>query len=166
MRDLSSTTWQRRGSSVIWDRDALGPLLAADCLVSLRQVLGWRDHWPAEPPGNGSTVLVGGLETCLEVLVPEEAERFLRGTIKPFIIEFQAHWDQRGMVFGFGTSQHSFRLEGATEELYFVRRDRRHVRLSFAMWDGSSTLNLTRLLREDPQTRNRATIGYYVQRIS
>jgi hypothetical protein len=166
LRELSATTWQRRGSSIVWDRDALGPLLSADCLVSLRKALSWRGGWPVEPPGSGSTVLVGGLETCLEILAPEEAERFLRGTIKPFIVEFQAHWDQRGLVFGFGTSAHSFQLQGSTEELLFVRRDRRAVRLSFAMWDGSSTLNLTRLLREDTQFRNGVAIGYYVQRIS
>jgi len=64
--------------------------------------------WPLNPPGNGQTVLVGGIETFLEILEPCDAENFLRNRIKPFVQEFQERWDQCGLVFGFGTHERSF----------------------------------------------------------
>src|SRR5437868_653361 len=101
MQDMSSSSWQRRGSSVVFHSTLLGPLIVEGHLVSLWKALGWLNHWPAEPPARGATVLVGGLEACLELLSLEEGKQFLKARIKPFILEFQHHWDQRGLVFGF-----------------------------------------------------------------
>jgi len=93
MREMSSSAWLRRGSSIIFDRITLGPLIGGSALVSLREALGWMKSWPLKPPGNGQTVLVGGIETFLEILEPRDAERFLRNRIKPFVQEFQERWD-------------------------------------------------------------------------
>lgn len=38
MRKISSSRWQRRGSSVLFDQQALASLLTAGCLISLREV--------------------------------------------------------------------------------------------------------------------------------
>jgi hypothetical protein len=120
--------------------------------------------WPAEPPGNGQTVLVCGIETFLEVMEPAEAQNFLKSRVKPFVQEFQARWDQRGLVFGFGTHERSFELTAADEEVLFIRRDGEPVRLSYSLWDGSATMNVARLIREE-QGRC-ITTGFYVARIS
>jgi hypothetical protein len=56
--------------------------------------------WPAEPPGNCQTVLVCGIETFLDVMEPAEAQNFLKTRVNPFVQEFQARWDQSGLVFG------------------------------------------------------------------
>ena len=104
MRDMSSSAWLRRGSSIVFDRFTLGPLIGEGALVSMREALRWMNAWPAEPPGNGRTVLVGGLETLLDVLDPLAAMDFLKKRLNPFVQEFQARWDQRGLVFGFGST--------------------------------------------------------------
>lgn len=166
MRDMSSSAWLRRGSSIVFDKQSLGPLITDGCLVSLREALSWVKSWPEDQPDDRHTVLVGGLETCLEVLSPEDAEAFLRTRIKPFVLEFQSRWDQRGLVFGFGTSEKSFEITATHEEVLFLRRDRKQVRLSYSLWDGSATMNVTRLVRNDSQTGKKVTIGYYVPRIS
>lgn len=166
MLDIETNRWRRLGSSIVWNSAALAPLLSAGCLVSLRQALSWRSAWPPAPPSGSDTVLVGGLEACLEVLAPTEAEQFLRRQIKPLILNFQRRWDQRGLVFGFGAPENAFRVEPANEEILFLRRDQTHVRLSFAMWDGSASLNLNRLVQPAVGVKGNVTIGYHVQRIS
>jgi hypothetical protein len=163
---MSSSAWLRRGSSIIFDKHSLGPLITDGCLVSLREALSWMKAWPAQPSNNGQTVLVGGLETCLEVLSPEDAEAFLRNRVKPFVLEFQSRWDQRGLVFGFGKSNKAFVVTPSDEEVLFVRQDQQRVRLSYSLWDGSATMNVTRLVRDERQTGKKVTLGYYVPRIS
>jgi hypothetical protein len=166
MREMSSTAWLRRGSSIVFDKQSLGPLISDGSLVSLHQALEWIKTWPTNPPSGTRTVLVSGLEAFLEVLSSGEAESFLRGRIKPFILAMQEHWDQVGLVFGFGTSAHSFAVTNMEEEIVFLRRGGERVRLSQFMWDGSSMLNLTRLVRAADQQANPMMIGYYVPRIS
>ena len=164
MRDMSSSAWLRRGSSIVFDRLTLGPLIGGGAPVSMREALRWMNAWPAEPPGNGQTVLVCGMETLLDVMEPAAAQNFLKSRVKPFVQEFQAHWDQRGLVFGFGTHERSFELTASDEEVLFIRRDGERVRLSHSLWDGSATMNLARLIR-DEQGKS-VTVGYYVARIS
>ena len=164
MRDMSSSAWNRRGSSVVFDPLPLGPLIEAGALVSMREALRWMNDWPAQPPVNSRTVLVCGIETFLEVMKPEEAEMFLKSRVKMFVQEFQDRWGQRGVVFGFGAREGSFELTASDEEVLFIRRDRERVRLSNSLWDGSATMNMTRLIR-DEQGKN-VTFGYHVARIS
>lgn len=164
MREMSSSSWLRNGSSIVFDKQSLGPLISNGSLVPLRQVLGWTSAWPGNPPGGVRTVLVSGLETCLEVLTVQEAEQFMRERIKPFILSFQDRWDQVGLVFGFGTSSHSFEVTNREEEIIFLRRGGEQVRLSQFMWDGSSTLNVARLVREADRPGNTIALGYHVLR--
>jgi hypothetical protein len=37
MREMSSSSWLRRGSSIVFDHSTLGPLIAGGALVSLRK---------------------------------------------------------------------------------------------------------------------------------
>jgi len=164
MRDMSSSAWLRRGSSIVFDRYALGSLIGGGALVSLREALGWMHAWPSEPPGSGPTVLVCGIETFLDVLEPAKAEEFLKNRVNPFVQEFQSRWDQRGLVFGFGTHERSFKVTFVDEEVLFIRRDGERVRLSYSLWDGSATMNVARLIR-DEQGRI-ITVGYHVKWIS
>jgi len=46
----------------------------------------------------------------------------------------------------------------------FIRRDGERVRLSYSLWDGSATMNVARLIR-DEQGQS-ITVGYYVLRVS
>jgi hypothetical protein len=164
MWNMSSSAWLRRGSSLVFDRATLGPLIGGGVLVSMKESLSWMNAWPVEPPGNGPTVLVCGIETFLEVMRPVEAENFLKSRVKPFVQEFQARWDQRGLVFGLGSHERSFELTASDEEVLFIRRDSERVRLSHSLWDGSATMNMARLIRDEQG--NHITVGYYVARIS
>lgn len=159
MREISTTRWQRQGSSVVFDKGALGGL----AMISLREALGWIRDWPQEARNSGSTVMVVGLDACMEVLDPPEAEGLLCRRVKPFVVEFQSRWDQAGLVFGCRCHETSFQVNPKDETLAYVRRDGARVRFSESLWDGGSTLDLTRIIDQDGEGR---TLGYWVQRIS
>lgn len=164
MRESSATSWLRCGSSIIFDHESLGPMIGDGSMVSLRTALSWKHNWPARPCNGGDTVLVSGLETVLDVCEPKDAEDYLRKVIKPFIMEFQYRWEPCGLVFGFVNGEKSFAVTTTDEEVEYKKRGNKRIRLSYAMWDGSSTLNVTRLIRK--KGKSQVPIGYHVKRIS
>lgn len=166
MDTIANTAWQRNGSCIIFDQKSLGPLIAADAVVSLRQALSWLRALPDTPPVAGRTILVSGLETIIETMEPQDAEAFLCKRIRPLLIHIQNRWTDYGIVFGFSTHPKAFEETTLEEEVLFRRRDRKQVRLSEGLWDGSATVNMRRIAREDEQTTQEVTIGYHVARIS
>jgi hypothetical protein len=146
----------------------LGPLLAQECLVSLREALGWMAAWPANPPGNGETILIGGLETWLEVLEPAEAEAFLRQRLGPFIREFQQQWGQGGtvgLVFGFGCKEQVFEVD-IQDEVSFKRPGGGKVRLSANLWNGAAKDSIYELRSQNPETGQFERGGFHVRWVS
>lgn len=166
MESMSTSVWQRRGACIIFDQQSLGPLIAGGAVISLRQALAWSKALPAVPPVPGRTILVFGLETVLETMEPQPAEDFLCRRVRPLLIHLQNHWTDCGVVFGFTAHPRSFEETTLAEEVLFRRRDRKQVRLSEGLWDGSATVNMKRLVRADDQPEKDAPIGYYVARIS
>ena len=159
---VDSKMWLTRGSSVIFDKVMLGPLLSAGALLSLREALSWLSAWPAEPPAGSRTVLVGGLDTVLEVLSPDDAADFVRQCIRPLISEFQNNWTECGLVFGLNTPAQRIEEHPVTEMVYFVNRDGEKICLSTELWNGSAVTDMRRLVRADGNTRVRG--GYYAPR--
>lgn len=166
MDSISNTVWQRKGSCVIFDKNSLGEFISSGAAISLRQILGWMQSLPAAPPVPGKTILVSGLETVLESLSPEESEDFLVRRIRPLLIELQNRWTGCGIVFGFSAHEKAFRETALEEEVLFRRHDHKEIRLSEGLWDGSATMNMQRIAREDDITGKETRIGYYVSRIS
>jgi len=166
MDTITNTVWQRKGSSVVFDQKSLGPFIAGGAVVSLRQFLSWSEELPATAPVSGRTLLVSGLETVIETMEPEETEAFLSRKIRPILIRLQNQWTDCGVVFGFSSHPKTFEETALEEEVLFRRRDRKTIRLSEGLWDGSATLNMKRVVREGDSSGAEVTIGYYVARIS
>src|ERR1035437_5092040 len=122
MEPFSANSWKSRGSSVVFDKQLIGPLVNAGALVPLRVALSWIGSWPAVPPVPGHTVLIGGPDTVLEVLPAKDAEEFVQKNIRLLIREFQDRWNECGLVFGFAVPKERFR-ESIQEEVFFVNRN-------------------------------------------
>ncbi|MDD2316836.1 MAG: hypothetical protein PHD57_05760 [Desulfobacterales bacterium] len=166
MESISNTVWQRQGSCVVFDQKSLGPIITDGALVSLRQALAWSKGMPADPPVPGRTILVSGLETMIETMAPQEGEAFLVHRIRPLLINLQNRWTYCGVVFGFSTHPRAFEETALKEEVLFRRRDRKTVRLSESLWDGSAAASMKRVVREGDQPGQEVIVGYYVARIS
>ena len=90
MKQLRDSVWQRRGISWIWDAEALHQVTASREVLSLRQLMLQRSAWPDELPSNhGQSIVIAGLDACLDLLPPSEAEIWLGGTLKETILSFQ-----------------------------------------------------------------------------
>jgi hypothetical protein len=166
MNTISTTVWQRRGSSVIFDQKSLGRFIREEAVISLRQALGWMNGLPSTPPVSGRTILISGLETLIETLPEGQAEDFLTRRIRPLLIKIQNCWTDCGVLFGFSAHEKAFEETALEEEVLFRRRDRQTIRLSESLWDGSASLNMKRITREVDDTGKDLTVGYYVARIS
>jgi len=166
MDKISNDIWQRRGSSVIFDQKSLAPFITDGAVISLRQALSWTKCLPAKPPVSGRTILISGLETIIETQEPKETEVFLTHRIRPLLSRLQDHWTECGVVLGFTSHPKTFEETALEEEVLFRRRDRKKVRLSDGLWDGSAMVNMKRIVREGDQRGEEVTIGYYVARIS
>lgn len=166
MDSISTTVWQRKGSSVVFDQHSLGEFIEGGAMVSLREVLGWINKFPSTPPVSGKTILITGLDTVIETMPLNEAEEFLAKRIRPLLIELQSRWTDCGVVFGFSSHEKSFEEVSLDEEVHFHRRDKQTVHLSESLWDGSATMNTKRIIREDAETGKEVIVGYYVARIS
>jgi hypothetical protein len=166
METISNTVWQRKGSCIVFDQKSLGPFIADGSVISLRQMLSWTKGLPANPPVHGKTILVSGLETIVETMASPEAEAFLSRRIRPLIIDLQNRWNNCGMVFGFSAHRNAFKETSLEEEVLFQRRDKKQIRLSEGLWDGSATIYMKRIVREGDKPESEIIIGYYVARIS
>jgi hypothetical protein len=166
MDTISNNVWQRRGSCVIFDQQSLGAFISEGAVISLRQALAWSKGLPANPPVPGRTILISGLETVIEIMEPQEAEDFLTHQIRPLLLHLQNRWTDCGVVFGFTSHHKAFEETALEEEVMFRRRDRRQVRLSEGLWDGSATVNMKRVVRDGNQPGEEVIVGYYVARIS
>ncbi len=166
MDTISTSVWQRKGSSVVFDKDSLVPLISSNAMISLREVLSWSKSMPAVPPVPGRTILVSGLETIVETMAPIEAEAFLTQRVRALLIDLQNKWTDCGIVFGFSSHPKTFEETTMDEEVLFQRRDRKTVKLSESLWDGSATVNMKRIVRESEKSGEEVIVGYYVARIS
>ena len=101
MKQLYDTVWQRRGISWVWDAEALAQVCGVSEVWSLREFLRAVGQWPENlPSNNGDTMVVAGLEGCLDLLVPSDAEIWLSDKIKEAILSFQDAYDgQAALVF-------------------------------------------------------------------
>jgi hypothetical protein len=89
---LLDDIWTRRGISLLWDAEALTKLCPPKQVVSVRQFLqlhaaGWAEDRLALV--NDKALIVAGLESAIDALTPDEACRWLEGTIYPAIVSYQ-----------------------------------------------------------------------------
>lgn len=117
MRQLLDTVWQRRGISWVWDEEARNQVCLAQEVWSLRQLFRNQAAWPEDLPSNSSqTLVVAGLESCLDLLEPEQAEEWLSDQVKPAILSFQAHYeDEAALIFWLPSGGKRLRAHPATD---------------------------------------------------
>jgi hypothetical protein len=90
MKQTIDTVWQRRGTSWVWDEEARNQVCAASEVWSLRQFLQAVGRWPDDLPSNGNQALVvAGLEGCLDLMTPSDAEAWLGDSYKKAVLSFQ-----------------------------------------------------------------------------
>lgn len=94
-------SFKRKGMSLIWSAELLAELTAYQNAVTIRQFCQMRNKWPESLPSkDGYSLTVVGLEGCLDVLSPSDAEKWLAEDIKQLVLSFQDEYEgQRALIF-------------------------------------------------------------------
>ncbi|HVA45326.1 MAG TPA: hypothetical protein VNH11_02975 [Pirellulales bacterium] len=170
MQELTSSSWRRRGCSIVWSPELLSDLIVEQDAVPLRTVLTWMaSGFPDSPPGDRPTVLVGGLQTVLSTASSSSADAvydWLRQNMLPLVRAFQSRWDRVGLVFVMDGPRQLFDYNMADDVIYFgsAGQDRaKKIKLSLGIWNGALTGDgAYELIVPD----KKETGGYHVQRVS
>ncbi len=146
MQEMTSSTWKRSGSSIVWHPALLGDLIATIEPVPLRTLVGWLGSgFPDETPNGHRTVLVGGLQTAVETMMrertTEQVADWLRGTALAAVRAWKSQWPDAALVFVMDGPESLFEFNEGDEIVYFGRgRDRgKKVKLSQAIWNGAAS---------------------------
>jgi hypothetical protein len=117
MKQLLDTVWQRRGVSWIWDDEALNKIAKSGEVLSLRRLLRFDGQWPDDlSSNNGSTMVVAGLDACLDLLSPEDADAWLAGELKHAILSFQDFYQgDAALVFWLPAGQRRVYVQTASD---------------------------------------------------
>lgn len=122
MRQLVDTVWQRRGTSWLWDEEALNQVCNASEVWSLRQFVQAVGKWPEQlPSNNGMTLVVAGLEGCLDLLSPDEAEIWLDEAVKSTILSFQDEYaGEASLIFWMPSAHARLRVQQTTDSVTWM----------------------------------------------
>lgn len=122
MRQLLDTVWQRRGTSWIWDEEARNQVCVASEVWSLRQFLRAVGNWPDDLPSNGNqTLVVAGLEGCLDLLTPDDAEAWLGDAVKAAILSFQDEYaGEAALIFWLPLGHSRLKVQTATDAVTWL----------------------------------------------
>ena len=101
MKRLLDSVWQRRGVSWIWDDEALYTVARPSEVLSLRELLQAGKNWPDDLPSNdGNTLVVAGLDACIDLLSPTDAETWLGDDLKAAVLSFQDAYSGGRLIWG------------------------------------------------------------------
>ena len=142
MRVVHDTSWERRGMTLLWGAETLDGLTQPEHVVSIREFFAFTGNWPEALPSNsGDTLVVAGLEGCLDTLTPEDAADWLGGDLKTQILRFQDEYEgQAGLVLWLPSGRQRIHMEPASEA-YFWRCappfSQRTLPLGQLLWAGA-----------------------------
>jgi len=113
-------------------------------------------NWPDDLPSNeGNTLVVAGLEGCMDLMEPSEAETWLREELLPAILTFQDKFAlEASLVFWLPTGKNRVKMNRATEAYSWICAapfSTRQLDLGRILWAGAE-LDVGRII--DQKTAN------------
>ena len=164
MQEMTAQSWKRRGCSIVWSPQLLAELIPH--AIPLRTMLEWqRQGLPETPPVVGKTLVVGGLQTVLEVLSSEESYAWVWTHIRPLCRMWGGRWEHLGLVFGMDGPAKFFQHNEADDLVYFGKGGDLNSKLCLtrALWNGAATgTGAFKLMHEDSKEIG----GFHVNHLS
>ena len=171
MSTISDTIWQRRGFTLLWGADALAQVAPPEEVVTMREFLNTR-QWPERLPSvKGGAMLVVGLEGCLDMLTPADAEEWLKRDLRDHLLKFQGHYNsETALIFWLPDGKQRVRKTPNEEYQWICAPPHSTERISIGrcLWSGAES-DAKRIINDqqvpaDPD--GFAWIGLYHPRIS
>lgn len=173
MKVLQGDAWKRRGVSLLWGGAALSALARPHDVFSIRQFFAMVGKWPDDLPCNGGdTLVVAGLEGCVDLMDPTEAEAWMKSDLLPAVLAFQDEYSlEAALVFWLPTGKNRVKMSRATEAYSWVcsaPHGNQRLDLGRILWAGAD-VDVARIidldcLNSDPD--GPAWIGLHHPRLS
>ena len=148
--------WSRRGFALLWDFPSLQSLCAPGAVRSLRELFVMSQAWPEELPNNGgNTIVVAGLEGCLDAMTADDATQWLERDLRDLILSFQDEYQgQAGLVFWVPSGRRKLSMRGASEEYYWRHRGAGEsgLHIGSLLWSGAE--NEVERIVSDPKDKD------------
>ena len=154
MKILQEDVWKRRGVNLLWDSGTLSALALPAEVVTIRQFFAMVGHWPDDLPCNdGNTLVVAGLEGCMDILDPKGAENWLKSDVLSATLRFQDHYSlEAALVFWLPSGgERRIRMNPATESYSWVcsaPHSRETLDLGRILWAGAEA-DVSRIIASD-----------------
>lgn len=144
MKILQGDVWKRRGVSLLWGGDALSILAQPQDIVSIRQFFQMVGNWPDDLPCNGgNTLMVAGLDGCVDLMDPVEGEVWLKSDFLPSVLAFQDEYSlEAALVFWLPGGRNRVKMNRATEAYSWVCSapySNQHLDLGRILWAGAES---------------------------
>lgn len=139
MKQVLDTVWQRRGVSWIHDDETLSSVTKASEVYSLRQLLRAAKNWPNDLPSNGgNSLVVAGLDACLDLLAPADADSWLGDELKTAILSFQDEYSgEAALIFWLPKGERRFQTDLATDAVRWrcsAPHANQHIEFGRILW--------------------------------
>lgn len=144
MKILQGDVWKRRGFSLLWGGEALSALTQPQQVLSIRQFFAMVGRWPEDLPCNGgNTLVVAGLEGCVDLMDPLEAETWLKNDLLPAVLAFQDEYSlEAALVLWLPTGKSRVKMNPATESYSWVcsaPHSNQRLDLGRILWGGAES---------------------------
>jgi hypothetical protein len=161
MRLVQDRSWSRRGLSLLWGPELLAEIAKPGEVLSVREFYRLARNWPEDlPSGEGRTLVVAGVEGCVDLLPPVEAQDWLEGELRPRVLGFQDEYDsQAALVLWLPDGRRRVRMTPATESYIWACAGpwrNETIPLGQALWSGAEG-DVGRIL--DPRENNQDSDG-------
>jgi len=173
MRLVQDKSWSRRGFALLWGPELLGEVAQPQDVLSIREFFSLARSWPEDlPSGGGQALVVSGVEGCVDVLPPADAEKWLEEELRPRMIDFQEEYEsQTALVIWLPAGRHRVRMTRAEENYVWHCAPPwagQTISLGRILWGGAEG-DVGRIL--DPREKNQdfdgpAWVGLHHPRIS
>lgn len=171
---IKTDTWKRKGFSLIWSADALSRLAQPAEVASMRQFFTMSRDWQEDhlQSCNGNALVIAGLDGCLDLLAPVDAEKWLVDSFHPAVLSFQSAFESdAALLFWLPTGKNRIKQNAANESYHWLcsgTHNRETLEIGRILWGGAEG-DATRILdasvhNQDPD--GAAWIGIYLPRLS
>jgi hypothetical protein len=141
-------------------------------VISIRQFFELAKRWPEELPStDGNTLIVSGLEGCLDILEMNDAEKWIEHDLKDLILSFQEEYEgQAALIFWVPSGTSKITMTGSSEEYFYrhVGKSGRGLHLGRFLYSGAEN-EVERILDSsngEVDYDGKAWAGLYHPRIS
>src|SRR5689334_10887121 len=94
MRLVKDSSWCRRGVTLLWGPGSLVEVARPEEVLSIREFFALTRQFPDElPSGGGNSLVVCGVDGCLDALSPEDAETWVETDLRRAILAFEGAFD-------------------------------------------------------------------------